>query len=88
MVSTNIDNDFNFMMICALRYALGRRTYAVSMVCDYISDIIPFLDKESLTVMQRDIEGHDDSLEDFCDTVCWTKLRREIIEAIERRDRQ
>ena len=86
MVKTSIDKDFNFMMICAVRYALGRRTYAVSMVCDYISDIIPFMDKKSLAVIKRDIEETNE-LGDLCDWVRWMDLLKEITDEIKRKDK-
>ena len=31
------DNDFGDIMIMALRYALGRRTYVTNEVCTFIS---------------------------------------------------
>ena len=38
------EKDFNTLIICAVRYTLGRRTYIVSSVCD--------IAKENISIMQ------------------------------------
>ena len=47
--------DFELMMICAMRYALGRGSYMPSIVIEYIHYILPQLSVNTLFVMQRDI---------------------------------
>lgn len=50
-----ITDDFESMLICALRYSIGRETYMPSVTIDYIRYLIPQLSANTLYVMQRDI---------------------------------
>lgn len=54
--SVSINEDFGTILICAVRYSLGRQTYMPGLVQGYIRPILPSLDKKTLSVMQRDIE--------------------------------
>ena len=51
-----VSQDFELMMICALRYAIGRGTYVPDMAISYIRYLIPQLSVKTLYVMKRDIE--------------------------------
>ena len=46
------------ILVCAVRYALGRMTYVVSDVCNYIKARAWFLSDQCKRVMINDIE-HD-----------------------------
>ena len=65
------------VLLCAFRYALGRRTYVVSeMVHEIISnwDRIRTQDKE---IIKRDINAHKElygDLGDTCDEEEWNKI--------------
>ena len=67
------DNDFGNIMIMALRYALGRRTYVTSEVSDFIKQNKMHLTEVNKSVMIRDIEEYLDSrekgfiIDDECD---------------------
>ena len=50
-----VSQDFELMMISALRYAIGRYTYMPSVTIDYIRYLIPQLSAKTLFIMQRDI---------------------------------
>lgn len=50
-----VTQDFELMMISALRYAIGRYTYMPSVTIDYIRYLIPQLSTKTLFVMKRDI---------------------------------
>lgn len=50
-----ITQDFELMMISALRYAIGRYTYMPSVTIEYIRYLIPQLSANTLFVMKRDI---------------------------------
>ena len=50
-----VTQDFELMMICALRYAIGRYTYMPKVTIDYIRYLIPQLSTNTLYVMKRDI---------------------------------
>lgn len=52
------DNDFGDIMIMALRYALGRRTYVTNEVCTFISQNLGYTDERIKHVMIRDIKEY------------------------------
>ena len=51
-----ITQDFELMMVSALRYAIGRYTYMPSVTIDYIRYLIPQLSAKTLFIMKRDID--------------------------------
>ena len=50
--------EFEDMIIYAQRYAIGRMTFAPRDVCELINKHINELSRNTLTVIQRDIEQH------------------------------
>lgn len=68
-----VNETFCEMMNWAVRYALGRRTYAVISVCSYVKPLLPLLDNRTLWCMARDIQTQED-LGDECDKESWTDL--------------
>ena len=82
-----IDDMFGEMMNWAVRYALGRRTYAVSDTCGYIKPLIPFLDNQTLSVMLQDIQaqGRIGDYGDLIDLECWMALKQALIQELEAR---
>ena len=52
----------SFGTICnfAVRYAIGRRTYAASIVCNFVLDVIDSLSENSVCCMERDIREAKD----------------------------
>lgn len=54
--SVPINEGLGTILICAVRYSIGRRSYMPGLVQDYIRPILPSLDKKTLSAMQRDIE--------------------------------
>ena len=77
-----IDDDFGEMMNWAVRYALGRRTYAVGDTCRFVKSVLPYLDHKTLYVMARDIQEKTDlnDLGDQCDADDWLDLMKAITE--------
>ena len=80
-----VNDDLGEMLNWAVRYALGRMTYAVSDTCRFVTPLIPYLDDKTLCCMLQDIEeqkrfgyGHD------CDERNWMdlkeSLRKEIVD--------
>ena len=57
-LSVKLDDDFFTIIICAIRYALGRRTYMPSLVCGYASRYIKQIPTKDLYVISRDIREH------------------------------
>lgn len=56
MYQVPIDDNFQQMMISALRYALGRQSYIVGLTIEYLEWKIPLMDKKYLAIMSRDID--------------------------------
>ena len=55
--SVPINEDFGTILICAVRYSLGRQSYMPRLVQDYIRPLLPCLDKKTLYITQKDIEA-------------------------------
>ena len=69
------------ILICAVRYALGRMSYIVGVVAEYDSVKQPGLSKECINIIIRDIEEelkwyHDagQTLGMECDERTWVRL--------------
>ena len=77
-----ITQDFELMMISALRYAIGRYTYMPSVTIEYIRYLIPQLSAKTLFVMQRDIteeiERYQRMERELYMAKEWQKLAEEI----------
>ncbi len=50
------DADFGTVLVCAVRYAIGRQTYMPKIVIDYIRPLLPIMDDHALWVINKDIE--------------------------------
>ena len=51
------DDDFGCICNCAVRYAVGRRTYMPSIVVGFIKPLLPKLNNRTLWCFERDLEG-------------------------------
>ena len=49
------NDDFGAICNCAVRYCLGRRSYMPSLVCGYITPLLPELTDTTLGCFERDI---------------------------------
>lgn len=73
--------DYEHMLISALRYALGRRTYIVGMTAEYIENELPKLSDQCKTIMITDIERHRlFGYYDECDREDWMRLLKRLRE--------
>ena len=54
-----INADFGTILNCAVRYAIGRRTYMPGLVIAYITPLLPSLDDKTLSIFDRDIAEHE-----------------------------
>ena len=54
-----IDKNFETILLCAVRYAIGRRTYIPSLVIDYITPLLPYLSDNTLRLIANEITEHD-----------------------------
>lgn len=77
-----VSQDFELMMISALRYAIGRYTYMPRVTIDYIRYLIPQLSTKTLFVMKRDIDEEIEHCERMGRELYmdkeWAKLAEEI----------
>jgi len=83
-------NDKELIISCALRYALGRRTYIVKTVSDYILKIknpsewlIDQVIKE-IDEQEKNRFTEVNPLGDDCDVATWNNLRDKMKEKKER----
>lgn len=53
-----VDSDLKDMIICALRYSLGRRTYIVSLTSEYIMKHEELIDRRVKMVMLNYLENY------------------------------
>ena len=50
-----IDKNFESILVCAVRYAIGRKSYMPSMVIDYITPLLPYLSEDVLKLIADEI---------------------------------
>ena len=50
------DDDFGTILICAVRYTLGRRTYMPHIVISYIRPLLSQLTDKTLACLEKDID--------------------------------
>lgn len=76
------ETELDTLVVCSVRYALGRRSYIVSDVCRIVSSCLPHISKNTISVVQRDIQDalisqrHGDDV----DRQSWKGLLRDIHE--------
>lgn len=84
-----IDCDLETIFLCAIRYAMGRRTYMPSLVCDYLRPLLPNLSDYFLKLALQEYEFRDKMYEgdygDTCDYQTWIGFKREVEREVEAR---
>lgn len=73
-----IDEDFETILICAVRYALGRRTYMPDLVMNYISPLLCLLSTRTLNVLEKDVGGAGNLGDTIIDAPAWLKFLADI----------
>lgn len=71
-------SDYEHMLISAVRYALGRRTYVVDITVNYIISELPKLSERCKQIMIHDIEHPFGGYGDECDRRDWMRLLEEL----------
>ena len=67
--------DLSAMLLGAVRYALGRRTYIVNWTCEFITKNVHLLTEKDKKVIIRDIKDQERfGYGDKCDKNDWLKL--------------
>lgn len=73
-----IDEDFGTVLVCALRYCIGRQTYMPSFVIDFIRPLLPDLDNRTLKVMINDIKYAESYGDEHIDKPVWMRILDDI----------
>ncbi len=82
------DSDFGAVLNCAVRYAIGRRTYMPGLVIDFITPLLPHLSDRTLAVFDQDITdqkhlgGYGDPA---IDEPLWHRFHAQVQEELTRR---
>ena len=84
MNKCNLTSDSHYcsVLICAVRYCLGRRTYMPDVVTSWIMSNVPDLPAETARIMIRDIQDQRhmgerigrNALGDDCDVKTWERF--------------
>ena len=75
------DDEFGTMLNCAVRYALGRRTYMPSLVIGFITPLLPKLSSKTVWCFDQDVTDAKYSpggYGDACDEQDWTRFREAV----------
>lgn len=89
-----ITRNLEHMLVNAVRYALGRRTYIVGVTTAYIGSLLPKLSDWALAIMRRDLEDEYtlaarvtsySVLGDPCDVADWDRFKSAVLAEIDRR---
>ena len=82
------NDDFGAVCNCAVRYCLGRRSYMPSLVCGYITSLLPELTDKTLNCFERDIAERKRTGFDFgmdCDVKTWDAFYKAVCNEVEKR---
>lgn len=88
-----VDDHYELMLISAVRYALGRRTYIVAETARYVRGKLGMVKDATLVVLLHDIDERIawsersgmSGLGDECDRAEWMLLHEAIAEEIKKR---
>jgi len=75
-MTKSISTNHSVVVMSALRYMLGRSSYGVGCVCDYITDNINNFTNSNKKVMDRDIQKHLDLFPNTAYKDDWIKLKK------------
>lgn len=84
----NIDpsgEDYNILVTCATRYAIGRASYMPSLVVAAIKPYLKYLEDKTLIVLARDIEEAPSLGWKDIDEPLWRSLLTDVKKELERR---
>ena len=88
-MTIEINKNFETILLCAVRYAIGRQTYIPSLVIDYMTPLLPYLSEDVLKLLANEIteyEAYEGGLGDEkIDRPYWLNFKRKILAEMERR---
>lgn len=85
MKLVEIDEDFCTILICAIRYCLGRQTYMPFLVIEFIRPLLPHLDNKTLSIIENDIKNAESYGNEKIDKAIWVRFLSEVEEEIFKR---
>lgn len=73
-------NDYNTLILCAFRYALGRSSYVTEEISDIIRDNLTVISIHILKIIVKEIDEATRKKEIAmrCDREIWLGLKRDI----------
>lgn len=74
MINIKNDTTFQNILISAVRYALKRHTYIVEDTANFIKEHLDILEKNTITVLIRDIEENIKENNCMIDLNVWNEL--------------
>ena len=80
------DDNFGAVLICAVRYSIGRMTYMPRLVQDFIRPLLPYLSSKTLYVMERDISEASSYGDPSIDEPDWMRFLSEVRNARKARE--
>lgn len=88
-MTIEIDKNFETILLCAVRYAIGRKSYMPSLVIDYITPLLPYLSDNTLRLIADEIieyRSYEGGLGDEkIDRPYWEQFLRKIKVEMEKR---
>ncbi|MGN1409068.1 MAG: hypothetical protein ACI4XJ_02725 [Eubacteriales bacterium] len=79
------DDDFELIVIFAIRYALGQKKYVHTLVANYVIPLLPKFSDTGLRIMKKDITAALGSDDESIYKLAWNRLLVAIREEMERR---
>ena len=71
-------DDFGSVVICALRYCIGRRTYMPSITISFASQFITKFSDKALYVIEKDIESARNLGDPYIDKLLWLDFLNKV----------
>lgn len=80
-----LSDDTQLMLVCSVRYAIGRQTYMPSFVQDYMRPFLPKLSANTLNIIKNDIDGAYSLGDERIDKPGWLRFRAEVVAELNKR---
>lgn len=79
------DPAFGLLLTCAVRYVLGRRTYMVTNIIEFATNLLPEIPTGTLICIERDISRANSLGDNQIDEPEWKKFQSSIQKEIRKR---
>ena len=82
-----VNDDFEAVLTCAIRYSLGRQTYMPELVINFINPLLSQLSDKTLYCMSKDISEANSYGDEYIDRPKWNWFLNNIKAEIEDREK-